>query len=56
MTGQNILVAPPLHPIGRTDNRGTDPFTFLLMAILSLIFTIAGIVLLNQPMGMRHGM
>ena len=25
------------------------------MAMLSLIFTVAGIVLLNQPMGMRHG-
>ena len=26
------------------------------MALLSFIFTVAGIVLLNQPMGMRHGM
>jgi hypothetical protein len=25
------------------------------MAILSLVFTVIGIVLLNQPMGMRHG-
>ena len=26
------------------------------MAALSFVFTVAGIVLLNQPMGMRHGM
>ncbi len=26
------------------------------MALLSFIFTVAGIALLNQPMGMRHGM
>ncbi|MBI3030321.1 MAG: 4Fe-4S binding protein [Candidatus Rokubacteria bacterium] len=26
------------------------------MALLSFMFTVAGIVLLNQPMGMRHGM
>jgi hypothetical protein len=26
------------------------------VAVLSLIFTVAGIVLLQQPMGMRHGM
>ncbi|MEK7446658.1 MAG: 4Fe-4S binding protein, partial [candidate division NC10 bacterium] len=26
------------------------------MAVLSFAFTVAGIVLLNQPMGMRHGM
>jgi hypothetical protein len=26
------------------------------MVLLSLVFTVAGIVLLNQPMGMRHGM
>ena len=25
------------------------------MAMLSLLFTVVGIVLLNQPMGMRHG-
>jgi 4Fe-4S binding protein len=25
------------------------------MAVLSLVFTVIGIVLLNQPMGMRHG-
>jgi hypothetical protein len=29
---------------------------FAPMAMLSLLFTVAGIVLLNQPMGMRHGM
>ena len=29
---------------------------FVPMAMLSLLFTVAGIVLLNQPMGMRHGM
>ncbi len=28
----------------------------LPMAALSVLFTVAGIVLLNQPMGMRHGM
>jgi hypothetical protein len=26
------------------------------MAALALLFTVVGIVLLNQPMGMRHGM
>ncbi len=26
------------------------------MAVLSCVFTVAAIVLLNQPMGMRHGM
>ena len=26
------------------------------MAVLSFAFTVAGILLLNQPMGMRHGM
>lgn len=26
------------------------------MVVLSLLFTAAGIVLLSQPMGMRHGM
>ena len=25
------------------------------MAMLSLIFTVVGIVLVNQPMAMRHG-
>jgi hypothetical protein len=28
---------------------------FMPMAMLSLILTVVGIVLLNQPMGMRHG-
>lgn len=28
---------------------------FVPMAMLSLLFTVVGIVLLNQPMGMRHG-
>ncbi|MBI4635783.1 MAG: 4Fe-4S binding protein [Candidatus Rokubacteria bacterium] len=35
----------------RTASRALVPF-----AVLSLIFTVAGIVLLQQPMGMRHGM
>jgi hypothetical protein len=29
---------------------------FLPMVVLSLAFTAAGIMLLSQPMGMRHGM
>jgi hypothetical protein len=29
---------------------------FLPMVVLSLAFTVAGIVLLSQPMSMRHGM
>ncbi len=29
---------------------------FAPLAVLSALFTIAGIVLLNLPMGMRHGM
>jgi len=37
-----------------------DPLTasraLVPMALLSFVFTVAGIVLLNQPMGMRHGM
>ena len=35
----------------RTASRALIP-----MAALSLLFTLAGIVLLNQPMGMRHGL
>jgi hypothetical protein len=35
----------------RTASRALVP-----MAALSFVFTVAGIVLLNQPMGMRHGM
>ena len=29
---------------------------FVPLAFLAFVFTVAGIVLLNQPMGMRHGM
>jgi ferredoxin len=29
---------------------------FVPLAVLSFVFTVAGIVLLNQPMGLRHGM
>jgi len=39
------------YPNPRTASRALVP-----MALLSLMFTVAGIVLLNQPMGMRHGM
>ncbi|MBI4609250.1 MAG: 4Fe-4S binding protein, partial [Candidatus Rokubacteria bacterium] len=39
------------YPDPRTASRALIP-----MAALSLVFTVAGIVLLNQPMGMRHGM
>jgi hypothetical protein len=35
----------------RTAGRAVVPFI-----VLSLAFTVAGIVLLQQPMGMRHGM
>ncbi len=30
--------------------------TLIPMAVLSFVFTVIGVVLLNQPMGMRHGM
>lgn len=39
------------HPDRRSASRALVP-----MAALSFVFTVAGIVLLNQPMGMRHGM
>ncbi|HEV8663277.1 MAG TPA: 4Fe-4S binding protein [Candidatus Methylomirabilis sp.] len=39
------------YPDPRTASRVLIP-----MAALSFVFTVAGIVLLNQPMGMRHGM
>jgi polyferredoxin len=39
------------YPDPHTASRALVP-----MAVLSLVFTVAGIVLLNQPMGMRHGM
>ncbi len=39
------------YPDPRTASRALIP-----MALLSFVFTAAGIVLLNQPMGMRHGM
>jgi polyferredoxin len=38
------------YPSPRTASRALVP-----MAALSVIFTVIGIVLLNQPMGMRHG-
>ena len=37
-------------------DRWTASRALIPMAVLSLLFTVAGIVLLNQPMGMRHGM
>jgi hypothetical protein len=39
------------YPDRRSASRALVP-----MAALSFVFTVAGIVLLNQPMGMRHGM
>lgn len=39
-----------VYPDPRTASRA-----FVPMAALALLFTLAGIVLLNQPMGMRHG-
>jgi len=39
------------YPDPRTASRALIP-----MAALSFVFTVAGIVLLSQPMGMRHGM
>ncbi len=39
-----------VYPDPRTASRA-----FVPMAALALVFTLAGIVLLNQPMGMRHG-
>jgi hypothetical protein len=40
-----------LHADRRAASRALIPF-----ALLALVFTVAGLVLLNQPMGMRHGM
>jgi len=40
-----------VYPDPRTAGRALLP-----MAALALLFTVVGIVLLNQPMGMRHGM
>jgi hypothetical protein len=40
-----------VYPDPRTAIRALVP-----LAVLSLFFTVAGIVLLSQPMGMRHGM
>jgi polyferredoxin len=40
-----------VYPDPRTASRALLP-----MAALALLFTVVGIVLLNQPMGMRHGM
>jgi hypothetical protein len=39
------------YPDPRTASRALLP-----MAVVSFVFTVAGIVLLNLPMGMRHGM
>ncbi|MBI4414601.1 MAG: 4Fe-4S binding protein [candidate division NC10 bacterium] len=39
------------YPDPRAASRALIP-----MAALAFVFTVAGIVLLNQPMGMRHGM
>jgi polyferredoxin len=40
-----------VYPDRRSAGRALVPF-----ALLSFVFTVAAIVLLNQPMGMRHGM
>jgi len=40
-----------VYPDARTAGRALAP-----MAVLSLAFTVLGIVLLSQPMGMRHVM
>jgi len=45
------LLALRVYPDPRAASRALLP-----MAALALLFTVAGIVLLNQPMGMRHGM
>ena len=49
MTGHRLCLAAYADP--RAAGRALVP-----MVVLSLLFTVAGIVLLNQPMGMRHGM
>ncbi len=45
------LLALRVYPDPRTASRALLP-----LAALALLFTVVGIVLLNQPMGMRHGM
>jgi len=49
VAGQRLSLR--MYPDPRTASRALVP-----MAALALVFTVAGIVLLNQPMGMRHGM
>lgn len=49
VAGQRMSVR--VYPDARTASRALAP-----MVLLSLAFTVVGIVLLNQPMGMRHGM
>ena len=45
------LLALRVYPDPRAASRALLP-----LAALALLFTVVGIVLLNQPMGMRHGM
>lgn len=49
VAGQRMAVRA--YPDPRTASRALVP-----MVVLCLAFTVAGIVLLNQPMAMRHGM
>jgi ferredoxin len=49
VTGQRLALRA--YPDGRIASRVLVP-----LAMLSLLFTVIGILLLNQPMGMRHGM
>jgi hypothetical protein len=49
------LVAGHRLSAGAYDDPRTASRALVPMAVLSCLFTVAAIVLLNQPMGMRHG-
>ncbi len=50
------LVAGHRLSLGAYDDPRAASLALVPMATLSCLFTVAAIVLLNQPMGMRHGM
>lgn len=50
------LVAGHRLSLGAYGDARAASRAFVPLAVLSLVFTVAGLLLLNQPMGMRHGM
>jgi hypothetical protein len=51
----SLVAGHRLSGSGYADPRAASR-AFVPMAALSCVFTVAAIVLLNLPMGMRHGM